>query len=155
MNIEFKKDNYRFNARASAIIFNKDKSKVLLFKVEDGRDYFLLPGGRIQFCEDSLTAIKREVMEELGYTIDFSFCSIQENFVEKDNKKITQYCFCYKGIYNDTIDSNKFICKDNANQYFFWIDIDKLANYKIYPESTYELIRSDNLEHTIEKHKQD
>ena len=29
MNIDFEKDNYRFNARTSAIIFNKEKSKVL------------------------------------------------------------------------------------------------------------------------------
>ena len=48
MNIDFKKNNYEFNARVSAIIYNKDKTKVLLFKVEDGRDYFLLPGGRIE-----------------------------------------------------------------------------------------------------------
>ena len=42
MNMDFQKDNYRFNARSSAIILNADKSKILLFKVEDGRNYFLL-----------------------------------------------------------------------------------------------------------------
>lgn len=151
MNLDFVKDNYRFNARASAIILNKDKSKVLLFKVEDGRDYFLLPGGRIEFYEDSLNAIKREIMEELGYNIEFSLCSIQENFVAKDNQKISQYCFCYKGIFDGTIDRYKFVCNDNDGQYFYWIDIDKLSNYKIYPESTIKLINSDKLEHIIEK----
>ena len=151
MNIDFQKDNYRFNARASAIILNKEKSKVLLFKVEDGRDYFLLPGGRIEFYEDSLTAIKREIMEELGYNIDFNLCSIQENFVEKENQKISQYCFCYKGIYDGTINSERFACKDNRNQYFYWIDINQLSNYKIYPESTIKLIKSNQLEHIIEK----
>lgn len=151
MNIDFEKDNYRFNARASAIILNKDKSKVLLFKVEDGRDYFLLPGGRIELYEDSLTAIQREIMEELGYNIEFNLCSIQENFVVKDNKKISQYCFCYKGIFDGNIDSYKFVCKDNDGQYFYWVDIDKLSNYTIYPESTIKLIISDKLEHIIEK----
>lgn len=151
MNIDFEKDNYRFNARASAIILNTEKNKILLFKVEDGRDYFLLPGGRIELYEDSLTAIKREVMEELGYTIDFSLCSIQENFVIKDNKKITQYSFCYKGIYNGDIHSDRFVCKDNNNQYFYWINIDELSNYKVYPQSTIKLINSDKLEHNIEK----
>ena len=53
MNLDFEKDNYRFNARASVIIFNTDKTKILLFKVEDGRDYYLLPGGRIEIFEDS------------------------------------------------------------------------------------------------------
>lgn len=151
MNIDFEQDNYRFNARASAIILNKDKKKILLFKVEDGRDYYLLPGGRIEFYEDSLSAIKREIMEELGYDIDFKLCSIQENFVIKDNKKITQYSFCYKGVYDGNIESNRFVCKDNNNQYFYWIDIDKLSNYKVYPQSTIKLIESDKLEHIIEK----
>lgn len=44
MNIDFEKNNYRFNARVSAIIYNFDKTKVPLFKVEDGRivgDVFL------------------------------------------------------------------------------------------------------------------
>ena len=153
MNIDFEKDNYRFNARTSAIIFNKDKSKVLLFRVEDGRDYFMLPGGRIELYEDSITAINREIMEELGYKIDFSLCSIQENFVEKDDKKIMQYCFCYKGIYNEDITSDKFVCKDNDQQYFYWIDIDKLSDYKVVPKSAYKLIKTNELEHIIEKVK--
>ena len=151
MNIDFEKNNYRFNARASAIILNEKKDKILLFKVEDGRDYFLLPGGRIELYEDSLTAIKREVMEELGYDIDFILCSIQENFVIKENVKIMQYSFCYKGIYKDTINTDRFVCKDNNNQYFYWVDIEQLNNYKVYPESTIKLIKSEKLEHIIEK----
>ena len=151
MNIDFEKNNYRFNARASAIILNKKKDKILLFKVEDGRDYFLLPGGRIELYEDSLTAIKREVMEELRYDIDFILCSIQENFVIKENVKIMQYSFCYKGIYKGSINTDRFVCKDNNNQYFYWVDIEQLNNYKVYPESTIKLIKSEKLEHIIEK----
>lgn len=151
MNVDFVKDDYRFNARASAIILNEKKDKILLFKVEDGRDYFLLPGGRIELYEDSLTAIKREVMEELGYDIDFTLCSIQENFVIKEDVKIMQYSFCYKGIYKGIINTDRFVCKDNDNQYFYWVDIDQLNSYKVYPESTTKLIKSEKLEHIIEK----
>lgn len=151
MNIDFEKNNYGFNARVSAIILNKDRDKILLFRVEDGRDYFLLPGGRIMLYEDSITAIKREIMEELGYDIDFTLCSIQENFVIKNGKKITQYCFCYKGIYNGIVLKDKFVCKDNNNQYYYWINLSELNSYKIYPKSTLELINSDYLKHVIEK----
>lgn len=151
MNIDFEKNNYRFNARASAIILNEKKNKILLFKVEDGRDYFLLPGGRIELYEDSLTAIKREVKEELGYEIDFTLCSIQENFVIRKNVKIMQYSFCYKGVYKGIINTDRFVCKDNNNQYFYWVDIEKLNSYKVYPESTIKLIKSEKLEHIIEK----
>ena len=151
MNVDFVKDNYRFNARASAIILNEKKDKILLFKVEDGRDDFLLPGGRIELYEDSLTAIKREVKEELGYNIDFNLCSIQENFVIKEEVKIMQYNFCYKGIYKGIINTDRFVCKDNNNQYFYWVDIEQLNNYKVYPESTIKLIKSEKLEQIIEK----
>lgn len=113
MNIDFEKDNYRFNARAAAI--------------------------------------KREIKEKLGYTIDFKLISIQENFAEKDNKKIMQYCFCYKGIYNENIKENRLKCNDNDNQYFYWINMDKINDYKIYPKLVYELINEENLNHIIEK----
>ena len=151
MNLDFEIDNVRFNARASAIIYNKDKTKVLLFKIVD-RDYFMLPGGRIEIYEDSLTAIKREINEETGFNLEFELCSIQENFLEKDNKKIMQYCFCYKSIYNQDITQESFICNDNKGQIFYWVNINDLQNYKLLPNSSYELIKtSKNIKHTIEK----
>ncbi len=151
MNLDFEKDDYRFNARASVIMFNTDKTKILLFKVEDGRDYYLLPGGRIEIFEDSKSAITREVKEELGYELDFDLCSIQENFVIKNNQKIMQYCFCYKAIYNGEIKKDIFKCKDNDGQQFYWVNINELSKYKIYPESTYDLLSDDKIAHYIEK----
>ena len=151
MDMDFEKDNYRFNARAAAIIYNNDKTKVLLFKIEDGRDYYLLQGGRIKLFEDSKSAIKREIKEELGYILDFELCSIQENFLEKNNKKIIQYCFCYKATYTGKIKEEVFKCNDNHHQYFHWINLDEISNYKIYPESTYNLLNNNHLKHVIEK----
>ena len=151
MNLDFKNNNYRFNARASVIIFNADKTKILLFRVEDGRDYYMLPGGRIELFEDSKSAIAREVREELGYELDFDLCSVQENFITKDNQKIMQYCFCYKATYKNEIKDSIFKCKDNDNQQFYWVDINEISKYKIYPESTYKLLGSDKIKHFIEK----
>lgn len=84
MDLDFKNDKFRFNARVSAIIYNKDKTKVLLFKVNDGRNFYMLPGGRIRFNEDSKSAIEREILEEIGYKLSFNLCSIEENFLEKE-----------------------------------------------------------------------
>jgi len=151
MNIDFKKDKFRFTTRASAIIYNKDKTKILLFKVEDGRDFFMLPGGRIEFDEDSLSAVKREIKEEIGFDIDFEFCSIRENFAIKDEFKVTQYDFCYKGIYKENIKKEKFICNDNDYQTFYWVNVSEINNYKLFPKSTYKLIKSDKVEHFIER----
>jgi 8-oxo-dGTP pyrophosphatase MutT (NUDIX family) len=140
MDIDFKKGIFKFNARAAAIIYNNDKTKILLFKVEDGRDYYLLPGGRIEMYEDSASAIKREIKEELGFDLEYKLCSIHENFVEKNDKKITQYCFCYKAIYDGDISTDKIKCKDKPNQIFEWINVSDINKYKIYPSHTYELV---------------
>ena len=155
MNIEFEKENNRFSARTSAIIYNYDKTKVLLFKVEDGRDYFLMPGGRIEFNEDSKSAIKREILEELNYDIEFELCSIQENFLKHNNVIATQYCFVYKGIYNGAIKSDKIECIDHDNQSFYWVNINDVNNYKILPKSLIDDICTDtpHLNHYIERIK--
>ncbi len=153
MDLNFNLNDFRFNARVSAIIYNKDKTKVLLFKVEDGRDYFLLPGGRINVNEDSKTAIKREIKEELGFDLNFDLCSVQENFIKKDNIDIMQYCFCYKAIYNDNTDNEIIKCLDNKGQTFQWVKIDDLDNVKLLPMSCKDLIKTNDtlIKHIIEK----
>lgn len=59
MNLDYEMDNNRFNARVSSIIYNKDKTKILLFKMKD-RDFYMLSGGRIEMNEDSLSAVKEK-----------------------------------------------------------------------------------------------
>ena len=152
MNIDFIDDEYRFNARSCAIIYNKDKTKVLLFKADEARNFYMLPGGRIQHFEDSKTAIIREMQEELGWNLNYNFCAIQENFLEAKSQKITQYSFCYKAIYNEEITKETFACLDNDYQHFYWVDIDKLYNYKILPNSNKDLILGNNKDiHIIER----
>lgn len=52
MDLDIKLDNSsRFNSRSSAIIYNKDKNKILLFKIND-REEYMLPGVRVNFFED-------------------------------------------------------------------------------------------------------
>ncbi len=57
MNLDFIRDDFRFHARTSAVIYNKDLSKVLLFNVE-GRDKYMLPGGRIEELENWLVTCR-------------------------------------------------------------------------------------------------
>ena len=57
-------------------------------------------------------------------------------------------------IENNIIIMKKFIEKDNKGQMFYWININDLQNYKLLPDSTYELIKdSGNIKHIIEKQK--
>lgn len=152
MNIDFVNEKYRFNARSSAIICNTDKTKVLLFNVGDDRDFYMLPGGRIMHFENSKDAIKREIKEELGWLLEYDFCCIQENFLETKGKKITQYNFCYKAIYDGKISNEPIKCHDNEYQSFKWVSLKELDNYKILPKSNKDLIlENTNLFHMIER----
>ena len=63
MVITIKEGGSRFGARVGAIIYNEDRTKVLLENQENGR--YMFPGGRIDVHEDSNTAIVRELKEEL------------------------------------------------------------------------------------------
>ena len=127
------------------------KTKVLLFKIQD-RDFYMLPGGRIEMNESSLDAIKRKILEELELNLEFKLCSIQEHFLKLKNKNIMQYCFCYKTIYDGKINDEKFVCKDNNSQMFEWIELNKLSDITIKPSSTLKLIQNDDndIKHVIE-----
>lgn len=57
---------YRKRPGAYAIIVNKDNDKIGI--VTDGEDYFYLGGG-IENGETKLEALKREMIEEAGYSI--------------------------------------------------------------------------------------
>lgn len=140
--LKFKSDNFDFHSRASVIIYNKDKSKVLLFKVEDGRDFYLLPGGKIHTNEDSLTAIKREVKEELGYDLEFTISSVNENFLAKNEINIMQYEFLYKAIYSKPIEKEIFNCLDREGQTFHWISINDIDKVKILPSRQKPVIKN-------------
>lgn len=150
MDLEYKVGNDSFNARVSAIIYNKDKTKVLLFKIDD-RDFYLLPGGKIKFNEDSLSAIKREIKEETGFDLEYKLYRIEENFLERDNENIMQYCFCYKAIYEQEINETEFKCLDCEGQNFYWIDINNLDNIKVFPKINFEYINSNDINHVVNK----
>lgn len=76
--IIYKRDKFYFIYRVSAVIFNKDKTKILLFYGNDS-DYYMLPGGKVHELENSQKAIKREILEELGFkNLKFDFIGISE-----------------------------------------------------------------------------
>ena len=150
MNIDFTRDNFRFNARTSAVIYNSDLSKVLLFNVE-GRDFYMLPGGRIEELEESIDAIKREIKEEIGWdNITYSFLAVSEEFVNSKGYNNHQINVIYKGIYNDEIEEIKFKGLEGDWSNFEWVDVKDINQYKIFPEGINKVINgSENSNHFV------
>ena len=144
MNIDFTRDDFRFNARTSALIYSKDLSKVLLFNVE-GRSVYLLPGGRIEELEESIDTIKREIKEETGWdNIEYSFLALSEEFVNDKGYNNHQLNIIYKGIYNDEIKETKFKGLEGEWINFEWVDINKIDQYKLFPEEIKNVINGNS-----------
>jgi len=145
MNIDFRNDNYRFLVRCSAIILNENKSKVMLFQIQ-GRDFWMLPGGRVEYLEDSKIAITREIEEELGQKLKFKLICIEENILKE--RKIHSIDFCYVSVSKE----ENLIPQEDKNQVFEFVSIDDIDKYDIKPDSIKEIIKNIdniNIQHTI------
>ena len=102
--IKYQNENFNFVYRVSAIIYNLDKSKILLFYGNDS-DFYMLPGGKVKQLEDSKDAIKREIYEELGFTgIEFKYIGTSEEIVKNNNQFIQELTITYEGVYNKEVD---------------------------------------------------
>ena len=78
MDINFKENDFTFNYRVAAIIRYQDK---LLVEKNSEVDYYGLIGGRCKLGEDSITAIKREILEEINEKTEYvRTIGILENF---------------------------------------------------------------------------
>ena len=149
--IKYNKDNFFFIYRVSALIFNKDKTKILLFYGDD-MDYYMLPGGKVHQLEKSKDAIKREIFEELGFKdLEFNLVGISEEIVKDEENDIQQLTLTYNAIYKDEIYDETFKSIESDWINFKWVDIKELNNYKIHPSNVQNMIKnSDTINHLVE-----
>ncbi len=156
--VKFKNENYNYYNRAVGII--KSNNKFLIMNV-DNAAYFHIPGGHIEIGEDSLSAICREINEELGYTVKNGnlFC-IQENFYEK--KEIPHHGVEYYYIIDieenvDYID-REIIENDRGQEkklYVKWVTIEELEDIDLKPFTVKELMINNKLNNLIHIIKRD
>ena len=154
MDITIKSENNRFGVRVCAVIYNSDMTKVFL--QEQKKDFYMFPGGRLQINEDTDTAIKRELEEELGLKEDLKLKYIIESFNKLPNTNYHEVGF----YYITKVDEYKLKTecksndKDENESTFKWIDIDKLSKLNIVPNIMKEklmLYDATSVEHVIYK----
>ena len=140
--IKYDKDNFSFAYRVSAIIYNKNKTKILLFRGNE-RNFYMLPGGKVHELEKSEDAIKREISEETGFrNLKFELVGISEEIVREKERNIHQITFTYKTIFKNDIEKEKFKSIETDWINFEWIDIKELSNYEIHPSNITKLIEN-------------
>ena len=149
--IKYNNESFFFLYRVSALIFNKDKSKILLFYGNE-MDYYMLPGGKVHQLEKSEDAIKREITEELGFKdLKFDLVGISEEIVRDKENDIQQITLTYKCIYEDEIKKEAFKSIESNWINFKWVYINELDNYKIHPSNIKDMIKNNNdINHLVE-----
>jgi 8-oxo-dGTP diphosphatase len=148
--IRYKNKNFNFVYRVSSIIYNKDKTKILLF-YGNNSDYYMLPGGKVKELEESIEAIKREIYEELGFTnLNFKYIGISEEIIKEEKNFIHELTITYECIYDKDIFLDDFKSQESDWINFKWININEIDNYKIHPSKIRQFLNYEN-HHIIEK----
>ncbi len=147
--IRYKENNYQFHYRTSAIIYNKDKTKILLFK-SSNRDFYMLPGGKVNELESSEDALKREVQEETGLEISIiDFKCFSECVVTDKEMTYQQVEAIYEASYNDEINNDEFNGLEGNWILFKWFNINDLDNVLIEPKEIKDILKN-NKNHIVD-----
>lgn len=147
--IRYKENNYQFHYRTSAIIYNKDKTKILLFK-SSNRDFYMLPGGKVNELESSEDALKREVQEETELEINIiDFKCFSECVVTDKEMTYQQVEAIYEASYNDEINNDEFNGLEGNWILFKWLNINNLDNILIEPKGIKDILKN-NKNHIVD-----
>ena len=107
-----------------ATIYNTKTNKVLLLKRNDGNNVWEIPGGKRENNEDIVDALKREVKEETGLTInEYKIVYVSPIFENhpflKPFLNIGYLCL---------VDNSDVVISDEHIDYK-WVSVEELANY--------------------------
>ena len=134
MDAVFKMENAVFNYRAAGILI--EDGHVLLHK-QTADEHWALPGGRVKVLEDSKTGLAREILEELGLSIQVSdLLWTTENFFEHNQSQFHEIGFYYRIFSKNAIQLRKdaFHGLEGNRLTFQWIPLTDLEHLALYPE---------------------
>lgn len=146
--VKFQTKDCNYYNRAAGII--KYGKKFLIINV-DKAPYYHIPGGHIEIGEDSITAITREIKEELDYTVKNTelFC-VQENFYDK--KGVAHHGVEYYYIIEieedvETVDREVTEIDHGVEKHLFikWVSADELKEIDLKPFTVKDLIVKNKL----------
>jgi len=150
----------KFKFRVAGIVI-KD-NKVLVDKMRNN-EFYCLPGGHVEICEDTLSAVKRELKEELYFKFKIkNLVFVHENFFVENKKKFHELCFYYLAYPQDKNFKPEDIVVsevDNNEQLYHnykWIDLSKLKEFDLRPKEIFYMINKNTYKqifHTISKDK--
>ena len=154
MDITVDVGNYKLNVRAAGIIIHNNK--ILVHKNVNSEHYALI-GGRVKIGEDSETALKREIQEELGKNIEIiGYVSTIENFFEMKESKYHEILFVYQAEFIEDEDKKiEYTLKNIEGKDYLqyeWLDLDKIEEYPLLPKAIQSILKENKFPlHKINK----
>jgi 8-oxo-dGTP pyrophosphatase MutT (NUDIX family) len=126
-------NNALFNFRVAGVAVQN--GKVLLHK-GPADNFWSLPGGRVDLFEFSRETLLREMLEEIGKTVQVgSLVAVVENFFEYNGIKHHEIGFYYRMEMKDPGEQSDFIvAEDSEDMLFHWEDVDSIVPGSIYPD---------------------
>lgn len=130
------------NTRATAVVVNDGKI-LMIQRRNNGEDYWVLPGGKVDEGETVEQAVLRELNEE---TTIHGECGKQilEFLDELDERGFRHVLFAIKYISGEPAlhaDSEEFKKQSEEQSYIpQWVEINKLPGLTIYPQKEKEFL---------------
>ena len=152
MDINFKGEGITFNLRVAALIRNGTK---ILVEQNSEVDYYGLVGGRCHLGENSIEAIKREVLEETGEETEYvRSVGIIENFFTSRYANspyheiliIHELKFKNQHMYKE---SNIVNLEEKEHAKFYWKEFHELNKCK--PKIAFEHLNDEKFFYLINK----
>jgi len=156
MDVRIKSEEGAFKYRVAGVVV-KDNKLLMVNICNNG--FYCLPGGHIHLGEDSLTAIKREINEEVGITCkSVKLISLVENFFTAKDRKMHEVCYFYLIEPNEDINTQDYDIVENDEGimkplHFKWCPLGELETVDFRPKQLVNKLKNKNfeLEHFIIK----
>lgn len=155
MDIDIKTENLKFKFRVCGILQASDKFLAIRM---DNNPFFCLPGGHVEIGEDTITAVQREMNEELGFEVQVEkLVTIIESFY-KTTKNISchelGYYYLVKAKNEKAINTQDYEKIENdkgklKHLDFKWFTLNELKQIDFRPKEILDLLSSDTLSNII------
>lgn len=123
-----------FYVAVKALLFYNNKFLILKRSKKSNGEFgfWEFPGGRLEFFEDPMDGLKREIQEEAGVDIDIKFPLGVWDHKRNNDMHVIGITFLAKAI------SDEIVLSDEHLEYK-WITKEEFADYKVFPKMLEEI----------------
>lgn len=119
-----------------AVVLKQDDKVLMVQHKKNGKKYWLLPGGGLEFGETIEHCAKRELMEETNLDIDIGELLFINESIPPDNHRQVLNLYYSATLRNGTLRIGNDIALNDVK----FVDISNINNLTVYPNIRKELL---------------